>query len=119
LITNSVCVGKAERELQNLIEDAILNAIGQRSLWRIVDVLRFEKRVLERGRANLPRATIIVPTQRLLIIIAAAVHRMQKLSGHLPGTMWREGRGHHVMERSLDRRALPVVSLVDPEPSPS
>jgi chromosome segregation ATPase len=46
-------------------------------------------------------ATRVIPTQRLLITIAAAVHRMQKLSGHLSGTIWGEGGARPVMDRSF------------------
>lgn len=96
LITESFSTPKSAKQLQYAIEEALLSAIGQRQLWKKLEILRKEKSILTSGlilvypkrqKRNLSSNDNMSTDsfQSLISLIAAyiSIYRMQKLAGHL------------------------------------
>ena len=112
-ITDEFSSQKSSLELQFAIEEALMSSIGQRQIWRHIEILRSEKILLlklakdspflkngqltdqigkekvpnkNKDKKNLPLA-IPVPDMLTLTLCFSAIYRLQKLSGHLHGAI--------------------------------
>jgi hypothetical protein len=115
-LTDHVSVGRTAIELQNLIEESLLHAIGSRSIWKTVDTLRAEKKLLEGGITKLLPPATKVRTFRGLLALLISVCRIQRLSGHIPGEFTFDSHLHSILElnsRSSPRPCFPVLHLID------
>ena len=85
LITDSFSTAKTNKQLQYAIEEALMGAIGQRQIWRKLEILRTEKNFLLSGVKVYPsnRKKKIIITFFHLVCIYTSIYRMQKLSGHV------------------------------------
>ena len=83
LVTGKLIVGRNEKEVQNIIEEALLDSFGNRNLWQKVDILRCEKKLLETGVAKVQRNTFFIPSLKTILCTCVSVMRMQRLSGHM------------------------------------
>ena len=83
LVTGKLVVGRNEKEVQNIIEEALLDSFGNRNLWQKVDILRCEKKLLEAGVARVQRNSFFIPSLKTVLCTCVSVMRMQRLSGHM------------------------------------
>lgn len=112
LATDSFCTMKPAKDLQQVIEEELVSAVGQRPLFRKVEILRCEKFILQRGlgyvtrneltEKNLKTINNLVPVPSSsaldgdkkavnpsslsiiqILAVVVSIRRMQKLSGHL------------------------------------
>jgi len=101
LITGRVCVGKSEGAMRGVIEEAILDALGNRQLWHKVETLRSEKRLMEQGASRVSRMPFAVPRFRTLTCATLAVLRMLRVSGHMRCPLFSRRRDEHEGPRSF------------------
>lgn len=87
-ITDEFSTRKTQRELMFSIEEALMASIGQRQIWRHVEILRTEKKILlsNRNSKNEPKKQK-EPNWFQLIHCIKSIYRLQKLSGHLHGVI--------------------------------
>ena len=84
MATEEFSIRKSSQDLRFVIEEALMAAIGQRQIWRRIEILRTEKQLLTQNDAtvlfnddsNHPK------TLRHHIAAFVAIYRLQKLSGH-------------------------------------
>ena len=85
MATEEFSIRKSSQDLRFVIEEALMAAIGQRQIWRRIEILRTEKQLLTQNDAtvlfnddsNHPK------TLRHHIAAFVAIYRLQKLSGHV------------------------------------
>ncbi|OHS93302.1 hypothetical protein TRFO_11929 [Tritrichomonas foetus] len=87
LITDNFSTVKSSKELMSAIEESLMSAIGQRQIFRKMEILRAEKILLAKGVSN-KRINAVTEKKRPISIIQimaimASIRRMQRLSGHL------------------------------------
>lgn len=88
IITDSFSGKHTDKELRFVLEEAIMSSIGQRRVWRHMEILRTEKQMFLRGLIKpLPFKSIPIPTVRILIVAFASINRLQRLSGNLHATI--------------------------------
>ncbi|OHT05426.1 viral A-type inclusion protein [Tritrichomonas foetus] len=103
IITDEFSAQKSPKELQFVIEEALMSSIGQRQIWRHVEILRSEKHILEKLNLNSIQLKvnksgnnlnkinreleIKQPDMLTLSLCFTAIYRLQKLSGHLHGAI--------------------------------
>ena len=84
-VTDEFSSQKSPKELRFAIEEALMSSIGQRQIWRHVEILRAEKvafqRIIQEQKKSIPE--IKQPDILTLSLIFSAVYRLQRLSGHL------------------------------------
>lgn len=82
VITDNFTVVKDPAQLRYALEEALMSSIGQRQLWRRMDILRMEKSILTNGLVRGP-VQVKRNTMTTLLSVVVSLRRMQKLSGHL------------------------------------
>lgn len=82
LISGGFNIVKSPNEIRNVIEEAIFAAIGNKIIWRRLDCLRAEKKLIIRGVLRVKSKKGQPPTLTQLITIGIVIGRMQKMSGH-------------------------------------
>lgn len=82
MISDGFSFSKTPKEMRSAIENVIFTSIGDKIIWRWLDCLRCEKRLIIKGvlRVKPKRSQSIHLTQ--LISITFFIGRLQKLSGH-------------------------------------
>lgn len=85
MATEEFSVRKSPQSLRFVIEEALMSAIGQRQVWRRMEILRTEKQILtENDREVLARTDSDSPISlRSQVAAFVAIYRLQKLSGHV------------------------------------
>ena len=85
MATEEFSIRKSPQSLRFVIEEALMSAIGQRQVWRRMEILRTEKQILtENDRAVLARSDSDSPISlRSQVAAFVAIYRLQKLSGHV------------------------------------
>ena len=91
LITDSFSTAKSSKELMSAIEETLVSAIGQRQVFRKMEILRYEKKMLlsliTSSRSHLLKSSNGVNNNRLslfhILAVISAIRRLQRLSGHL------------------------------------
>jgi hypothetical protein len=80
MITDGFSGQKTDKDLQFAIEECLISAIGQRLVWRRMEILRFEKQFLQPYFRCQRKKWFSFSGVGLAV---SAVMRLQKLSGHL------------------------------------
>jgi hypothetical protein len=110
LVTDSFTMTKSPRELQIALEETLLGALNQRQLKRKLEILRMEKTLLVRGliKSHFPQRKY--HSIASVICATACLHRLRKLSGHLPMKLSSFSRSS---DRSLPlEKRFPVLNVV-------
>jgi chromosome segregation ATPase len=110
LVTDSFTTAKSPRELQLALEETVLSSLSQRQMKRRLEILRMEKILLVRGMIK-PHLSPRKPASLTPLICAAmALHRLRKLSGHLPTNLTSFARA---ADRSpLPEKRFPVLNVL-------
>ncbi|KAK8894558.1 hypothetical protein M9Y10_022993 [Tritrichomonas musculus] len=95
LISGGFNLVRSPKEIRNVIEEAIFAAIGNKIIWRRLDCLRAEKKLIIRGALRVKSKKGAPPSLTQLITIPIVVGRLQKMSGHFQSSLSlnREGVG--------------------------
>lgn len=85
VVSDNFSVSKNGSEIRFVIEEALMNSIGQRQIWRRIDILRAEKQLLMSNILRNALKSKIQPELSLttLLGVIIPIRRLQKLSGHL------------------------------------
>ena len=83
IITDNFSTLKNANELRFSLEEALMSSIGQRQLWRRIDILRCEKAIFLSGMLRASSNSRRKPTLTSLLAVVVPILRLQKLSGHL------------------------------------
>lgn len=87
LISGGFNLVKSPNEIRNVIEESIFAAIGNKIIWRRLDCLRAEKKLIIRGALRVKSKKGQPPSLTQLITIGIVVGRMQKMSGHFQSSL--------------------------------
>ena len=80
LVSDGYCSISTPKELRFTVEEIVFAAMDKKLTWSRINSLRAQKKILTSGM-NLTKAK--GETLKSVISIAIAVHRLQKLSGHI------------------------------------
>ena len=82
LVCDGFTAPSSPHEVRHAVEEVVLSSIGNRLMWRRLDCLRAEKKILLSGLLNVKTRR---PIQTMNSVIAAlvSIRRLQKLSGHV------------------------------------
>lgn len=85
IVSENFSSTKNNQEIRFTLEEALMNSIGQRQIWRRIDILRAEKQLLQ---SNMIRNALKANKQPELSLttmmsVVIPIRRLQKLSGHL------------------------------------
>ena len=83
IITDNFSTLKNANELRFSLEEALMSSIGQRQMWRRMDILRSEKAIFLSGILRISSHSRRKPTFTSLLAIVVPILRLQKSSGHL------------------------------------
>ena len=86
VVTDNFTITKDPNLIRYSLEEALMNSIGQRQLWRRMEILRAEKNILVKGKARGP-VQQFRPTLITVLSVIVSCRRMMKLSGHLRSTL--------------------------------
>ena len=112
LVADSFSSPKSPRALQNALEEIIIGSIGQRHLKRRLEILRIEKNLLKSGLVKSSTITKKTPpTVRALICVAASIHRLQRISGHLKCCLMNPKQRENDLS-PLKTKGFPIVNVV-------
>jgi hypothetical protein len=81
--TDDFALARTNEEVQAALEEALMASQRQSGIARRLEILRFEKKLLVKGKI-VPRGNGRKPTIRALIVVAAALKKIQKLAGQVP-----------------------------------
>lgn len=80
IISGNVTVSKSSKEMQYAIEESLLSAIGQRQIWKKIEILRNEKVLLTSGIIKQKQKSEI--TCLSLIAVIVSISRLRKNCGN-------------------------------------
>ena len=114
LITDNFSTAKSPKELQYALEEAIMGCFGQRQTKRRLEILRIEKGFFTSGlvKPQPPTVTKKPPTFRTMICVAATIHKLQKISGHLPCCLSQPRRDGERSDLSpVKAKRFPIINV--------
>ena len=114
LITDNFSIAKTPKELQNALEEAIMGCFGQRQTKRRLEILRIEKGFFTSGlvKPHTQTTTKRQPTFRTMICVAATIHKLQKISGHLPCCLSQPRRdGERTDLSPVKTKRFPIINV--------
>ncbi|OHS93260.1 hypothetical protein TRFO_40435 [Tritrichomonas foetus] len=86
LVSDGFCFVKTPKEIRSAVEEVVFAAVGNKIVWRRLDCLRAEKKLILAGAMRI-RSKPGPPSIRQLMTIAIIIERLQKLSGHCKSNM--------------------------------
>ena len=86
LVSDGFSFAKSPKEIKNAIEEVVFAAVGNKIVWRRLDYLRAEKKLLIKGVQRV-RSKPGPPSIRQLMTVIVVVERLQKLSGHYQSSL--------------------------------
>ena len=87
IITDNFATVKNVNETRHALEEALMSSIGQRQMWRHMDILRTEKALYASGLVNANQKSHMKPTFTSVLASVISLLRIQKSSGHMKCTI--------------------------------
>ena len=81
LVSDGFSGPTSPQEVRHAVEEVVLSSLGNRLMWRRLDCLRTEKRLLLSGLLN-AKPKKVTQTLNQVIAVLVSIRRLQKLSGH-------------------------------------